>query len=85
MESRKKIIEQMGVNLAFHEKECADLAKKLTILKQQILDNDSGYGMSKKFGCVKIGRLKDTVCTVSTRAKTVTNCCFRLNSSLLKT
>ena len=63
--SRKVMIEQMSANLMFHEKESADLAKKLSIMKQQILDNDSGYGLSKKFGCVRIGRIKDTVCTVS--------------------
>ncbi len=68
IESRKVMIEQMSANLMHHETESAELAQKLSILKQQMMDNDAGYGLSKKFGCVRIGRLKDTVCTVSTHA-----------------
>ena len=58
----------MGKNMLAHEKEEADLASKLTLLKNQIMENDTGFGMSKKYGCVKKGMLKgfvDQACTVS--------------------
>ena len=54
--------------MLMHEKEEADLAQKLTTLKNQIMENDTGFGMSKKYGCVKKGLLKglrDQACTVS--------------------
>jgi hypothetical protein len=57
----------MSSSLLFHEKESEDLAKRLSNLKQTMIDNDAGNGMSKKFGCVRIGRIKDTACTVSKR------------------
>ena len=59
------MIEQMSDNLLFHEKESESLAAKLSLLKQQIIDNETGIGMTRKFGCVQIGRIKDVACTVS--------------------
>jgi len=29
------------------------------------MENDTGFGMEKKYGCVKINKLKNEVCTVS--------------------
>lgn len=34
-----------------------------------MMDNETGYGLEKKFGCVKIGTLRDTSCTVSSNLR----------------
>lgn len=62
---RKIAIDHMSENLLAHEKECSELAGKLSMMKQQIIENETGFGMEKKYGCVKINKLKNEVCTVS--------------------
>ena len=63
---RKIVIEQMTTNLLSHERESEELASKLSLMKTQIIENETGYGMEKKFGCVKINSIrKNEVCTVS--------------------
>ena len=47
-----------------HEKESADMAQKLTIMKNQMMEADSQIGMDRKFGAVMICTLKDVPCTV---------------------
>ena len=58
VDTRKLIIDEMGKSMLMHEREEAELAQKLTTLKNQIMENDTGFGMSKKYGCVKKGLLK---------------------------
>lgn len=60
------VIEEMGQSMLAHEKESAEMAQKLTLMKNQIMENDTGFGMSKRYGCVRKGRFKNEACTVST-------------------
>ena len=64
---RKLVIDEMGQSMLAHEKEEADLAQKLTLMKNQIMENDTGFGMSKRYGCVRKGwgGLQSVACTVS--------------------
>ena len=48
----------MAKNMLEHENESADMAHKLTLMKNQIMENDTGFGMSKRYGCVRKGLLK---------------------------
>jgi hypothetical protein len=41
------------------------LALTLSSMKQAMIDNETGFGLEKKFGCVKISTFKTTPCTVS--------------------
>lgn len=59
------IIEQMNTSILEHEQESADMAQKLTIMKNQMMHSDQDIGMAKKYGAVKIGTIKDIACTVS--------------------
>jgi len=61
---RKDVIESMSKNLIEHETESRDMASKLTLMKNQIMENDCGVGMSKKYGAVKIGTIRHTPCTI---------------------
>lgn len=56
-----------------HEKESADMAQKLTIMKNQMMEADSQIGMDRKFGAVMICTLKDVPCTVSNLNSACTN------------
>lgn len=49
----------------FHEKESAEMASKLTLLKNQILENDADTGMNRKYTAVRIGTLRNYPCTFS--------------------
>ena len=40
-----------------HEEESKQLAEKLVLMKNQIIENAVGSAMQKKFSAVKIGRL----------------------------
>ena len=62
---RKQIIEQLTKSMLEHEKESADMANKLSVLKSQMMEADSEIGMSRKFAAVKIGKISDVACTVS--------------------
>lgn len=59
------VIEHLQQAMLNHEEESAQLANKLSMLKQQMMDNETGYGMEKKFGCVKVMTLRSVPCTVS--------------------
>ena len=62
---RKTIVDSMGENLIKHESESMQMAQKLTLMKNQIMDYDKHVGMNRKFGAVKHGGLKVQACTVS--------------------
>ena len=56
----------MGENLMKHESESMQMAQKLTLMKNQIMEYDKHVGMNRKFGAVKVSGLKSLACTVST-------------------
>ena len=63
---RKMVIDDMGVNMLAHEKESADMATKLSLLKSQMMEHDTAYGMGKKYGCVKKSLVKlPEACAIS--------------------
>jgi hypothetical protein len=41
-------------------------------MKQQMMENETGYGLEKKFGAVKIATLRSIPCTVSLSKDTFT-------------
>ncbi len=41
------------------------MAQKLVLMKNQIIENDVGAGMARKFAAIKIGTLKKLPCVVS--------------------
>lgn len=49
----------MSQSLMHHEQEEQDMASKLTLLKNQMMENDMGIGMSRKFSAVKISTLRN--------------------------
>lgn len=51
------------------------MAQKLTLMKNQIMEYDKHVGLNRKFGAVKQGQIKPTACTVSQ-----TNLFINLNS-----
>ena len=62
----------MAQSILFHEKEEAEMAQKLAMLKNQIMENDTGFGLSKRFGAVRKGALgiipnpaANTACVIS--------------------
>ena len=48
----------MGENLLKHESESMQMAQKLTLMKNQIMEYDKHVGMNRKYGAVKISSLK---------------------------
>jgi len=50
---RKMIIEEMNENMLAHERESSEMATKLTLMKNQIMENDTANGMEKKYGAVR--------------------------------
>ena len=55
----------MGENLLKHETESMEMAQKLTLMKNQIMEYDRHVGMNRKYGAVKITTLKHIPVTVS--------------------
>lgn len=48
----------MSQSLMKHENESAELAKKLVLMKNQIMEHDVGSRMNRKFAAVKISTMK---------------------------
>eukprot|EP00347_Sterkiella_histriomuscorum_P016614 403352511 len=55
---RKEVIDSMSNSLMKHEKESGELASKLALMKNQIIESSIGSGIGKKFAAVKVGKLK---------------------------
>jgi hypothetical protein len=55
---RKEVIDSMGDSLLKHETESRELASKLVMLKNQIMENDIGRNIGRKFAAVKLGMMK---------------------------
>jgi hypothetical protein len=62
---RKLIIEQMTQSMMKHEKESAEMADKMSSLKNQLMLVASEDGLKQKFAGVRIGKISDTACMVS--------------------
>lgn len=62
---RKEMIDAMSASLMGHEKESQQMAQTLVLMKNQIIENDAGAGVSRKFAAIKIGTLKKMPCVVS--------------------
>ena len=58
---RKEVIDSMSDSLMQHESAQRDLASKLVMMKNQIMVNDIGKSVSRKFAAVKIGTLMSAV------------------------
>ena len=57
------IIDELGQSILFHEQESAEMAQKLTLLKNQILENDASNGMNRKYTAVRVGKLRYYPCS----------------------
>ena len=65
VQCRKQIIDEMAKNMLAHEQESMDMAQKLTLMKNQIMENDAANGMMKRHPAVRLGRIRHHPCTVS--------------------
>ena len=65
VECRKMIIEELGSNMMHHERESAEMAQKLTLLKNQIMENDTSNGLGMKYTAVRVGTLRYHPCSFS--------------------
>lgn len=61
---RKEVINHMADSLLKHEHEEQDMASKLTLLKNQMMESNMGLGMDRRFSAVKIELLRNTVCAI---------------------
>ena len=64
MELRKSIVDSMSENLMKHETESMQMAQKLTLFKNQIMEYDKYVGTNRKFGAVKKGGMNVMPCTM---------------------
>ena len=62
---RKEVIDSMSDTLMKHEKNSAEMAQKLAMMKNQIMENDAFKGMGRKYAAIKIGTMKDIPVYVS--------------------
>lgn len=63
-ECRKMINDQMVTQLFEHEKEQADMAEKMTFMKNAMMQHDMGVGMARTYGCVKLSMLQNIPVTI---------------------
>ena len=47
-----------------HERESMEMANKLTLMKNQIMENDIAYGMMKRHPAVRLGKIRHHPCTI---------------------
>jgi hypothetical protein len=64
---RKEVIDSMSDSLLKHENESRELASRLVMLKNQIMENDIGKGIGRKFAAVKLGGMMKSLKPVSVR------------------
>lgn len=62
---RKEVIDSMSESLMRHEHDSAELAQKLVLLKNQIMEHSVGQAIKRKYAGVKSGALKGVPVTVS--------------------
>lgn len=63
MELRRVVEERLSNNLLKHENESMEMAQKITLMKNQMLEYDRFVGMNRKYGAVKVQTLKSTPIT----------------------
>ena len=64
VECRKLIIDEMNNNMLHHEREERELAQKLTLMKNQIMESDASNGMNKRYAAVRLGTIRHHPCTI---------------------
>ena len=64
VECRKLIIDEMNKNMLFHEKESMEMAQKLTLMKNQIMENNAEQGMAHRYAAVRLGTIRHHPCTI---------------------
>lgn len=62
---RKLVIAEMTSSLLRHEEESAELAEKMTMLKNQMMESDMASGIRRKYTAVRVGAIRQIPCTVS--------------------
>lgn len=62
---RKLIIDEMSKSMLGHEHESMEMAQKLTLMKNQIMENDAAGGMMHRYAAVRLGTIRHHPCTVS--------------------
>lgn len=62
---RKMVIDEMSNSMLLHEQESMDMAAKLTLMKNQILEADAEAGMKHRYAAVRLGTIRHHPCTVS--------------------
>ncbi len=62
---RKEVIDSMSDSLMQHESAQRELASKLVMMKNQIMENDIGKSIGRKFAGVKIGIMKTSFTPVA--------------------
>ena len=65
VDCRKLIIDEMSKSMLGHEKESMEMAQKLTLMKNQIMENDAASGMMHRYAAVRLGTIRHHPCTVS--------------------
>jgi len=59
---RKMIVDDLSRVLLEHEKESADMATKMTLLMNQIMENDTQLGIKRKYTGLRIGTIRNHPC-----------------------
>ena len=64
VECRKLIIDEMSNNMLHHEQESMEMAQKLSMMKNQIMENDAAIGLEKRYAAVRLGTIRHHPCIV---------------------
>lgn len=64
---RKEVIDSMSASLMSHENDQRELASKLVMMKNQIMENDIGKSIGRRFAAVREGGVMKTMTPVSVR------------------
>jgi len=63
-DDKQLVIDTLQQSMLRHEDESAMMASALSNMKQVMMDNETGFGLEKKFGCVKLATLRSIPCTM---------------------
>ena len=55
----------MSKSMLGHEQESMEMAQKLTLMKNQIMESDAAAGMMRRYAAVRLGKIRHHPCTVS--------------------
>lgn len=59
---RKMIIDDLSQAMLGHEKESAEMASKMTLLMNQIMENDKETGIKRKYTALRVGTIRNHPC-----------------------